>query len=237
MQPIKKTSIVQQVVERLIEYIRNEKLTFDSKLPTEYVLCQQLNVSRSSLREAYRILQTQGYITIKPGRGTFVSSPLLSDDHSFPSQWFNKNKFRYLDLLEARTALEIQAVRFAARRITDEELGLLKENLDEFYSIMYEPNASVRLAELDEEFHDVIMKSTRNSFIQEINKLIADEIRIFRYTMMKIEDRRKNTYYPHLEVYNALCSHDPDQCADAMKQHLQLAENDMTELANQQKNE
>lgn len=237
MLPIKKTSIVQQVVERLIEYIQNEKLTFDSKLPTEYVLCRQLNVSRSSLREAYRILQTQGYITIKPGRGAFVSSPLLNDDHAYRSQWFNKNKIRYLDLLEVRTALEIQAARFASLRITDEELQLLKDNLDEFKSIMHDSNASERLAELDEEFHDIIMKGTKNSFIQDINSLIAEEIRIFRYTMMKIEDRRENTYYPHVKVYNALSAHDPDKCAEAMKQHLKLAEKDMIELANQQINE
>lgn len=237
MLPIKKTSIVNQVVESLIEYIQNEKLTFDSKLPTEYVLCQQLNVSRSSLREAYRILQTQGYITIKPGRGAFVSSPLLNDDHAYRSQWFNKNKIRYLDLLEVRTALEIQAARSAANRISDEELLLLKENLDEFKSLMNDSNASERLAELDEEFHDIVIKSTRNSFLQDINQLISEEIRIFRYTMMKIENRRENTFTPHNKIYNAFLTHDADKCAEAMRQHLHMAEEDMVELANQQTQE
>lgn len=235
MEPIEKKSVVNQVVESIIQYIRSEKLVFDSKLPTEYDLCKQLNVSRSSLREAYRILQARGFITIKPGRGAFVSSPLLNDDAAYQNQWFSSHKIRYLDLLEVRTALEIQAARSAAIRMTDMELEQLKNNLDEFKVLMKDKDAYMRLAELDQQFHEIIIKSTQNSFLCDIYKRISEEIIIFRYTMMKIEDRRENTYNPHLKVYEAFRNRDPEQSAQAMKEHLHIAEEDMIELANQQK--
>lgn len=235
MEPIEKKSIVNQVVESILEYIRSEKLTYDSKMPTEFDLCQQLNVSRSSLREAYRILQAQGFITIKPGKGAFVSSPLMNDDAAFRNQWFDKHKFRYLDLLEVRYALEIQAARTAAERITEEELAGLKSNLEEFKAIMNDKDSYKPLAELDQQFHEIIIKSTRNSFLWDIYKMISKEIIIFRYTMMKIEERRENTYSPHLKIYEALKAHDPDRSAKAIQDHLHIAEQDMIELANQQK--
>jgi GntR family transcriptional repressor for pyruvate dehydrogenase complex len=231
MKPIKKESVVSQVVESILEYIRSEKLALDSKLPTESELCKQLSVSRSSLREAFRILEAQGFVTIKPGRGAFVSSPLVNDDLEYLNQWFNKHQIQYMDLLEVRFALEMQAVRTAADRMTSEELDALKNNLEEFRSLIYEKDSYKRLAELDQEFHETIINSTRNSYMRELYKRISEEIIIFRYSIMKIGNRRENTYYPHLKIYEAFKSYDPEQSAKAMKEHLQLAEEDMLELA------
>lgn len=235
MEPIEKKSIVNIVVERILGLIHSEKLEFDSKLPTEYELCQELKVSRSSLREAYRILQSQGFITIKPGRGAFVSSPLVNEDLSYRNQWFNTHKIQYMDVLEMRFALEIQAARTATDRITDKELNDLKNNLEEFRSLMKQKDSYKRLAELDQEFHEIIIKSTRNNFLWDIYQHISKEILIFRYTMMKIEDRRENTYYPHLKIFEAFLAKDPEKSMRAMEEHLQLAEKDMSELADQRR--
>ena len=102
MEPIKHASVVNQIVERIINLIRDEGFSFDSKLPTEFELCTKLSVARSSLREAYRILQARGYITIKPGRGAFVSSPLISSDTDVGLRWFSEQKVRYMDLVDVR---------------------------------------------------------------------------------------------------------------------------------------
>ncbi len=231
MEPIKKVTVVNQVVNKLNEFIKEESLGYGAKLPTEYALCQQLDVARSSLREAYRLLQAQGIITIKPGRGAFVSSPLMNDSSAFREQWFSQHKIQYDDLLEIREALETLAIRNAAQRITKEGLSALESNLFEFEELMGDTNNYKRLAELDEEFHRIICKEAKNQILIEINKHIEEELLIFRYAMMKIDGRMINTYTPHRVILDALRRHDQKACIDAMQAHLATARADMEQMA------
>ncbi len=231
MEPIKKITVVNQVVRKLTEFIKEESFEYGAKLPTEFSLCEQLDVARSSLREAYRILQAQGVISIKPGRGAFVSSPLMNDTPAFKEQWFSQHKVRYDDLLEIRDALEILAVRHASKNISDEALEKLEANLKEFESLMHDSENFKRLAELDQEFHGIIFLEAKNPILLEINHHIEEELLIFRYTIMKIKGRRKNTYTPHRTILEALRSHDETVCVEAMQKHLETARHDMRVMA------
>lgn len=231
MEPIKKVTVVNQVVHKLTEYIKEESLGYGAKLPTEFALCEQLDVARSSLREAYRILQAQGIITIKPGKGAFVSSPLMNDTTTFRDQWFSQHKVQYDDLMEIREALETLAVRNAARRITEKGLVELQENLDEFKSLMGDPGNYKRLAELDEIFHRIVCEEAHNQILVEINRHIEEELLIFRFAMMKIAERVDNTYTPHCKILEALQQHDPQASVAAMQAHLATALQDMDEMA------
>jgi GntR family transcriptional repressor for pyruvate dehydrogenase complex len=232
MEPIKKVTVVNQVVNKLVEYIKEESLEYGAKLPTEYALCQQLDVARSSLREAYRILQAQGVITIKPGRGAFVSHPLMNETATFRGQWFSQHKVKYDDLLEIREALETLAVHNAAQRITKEGIEALQKNLDEFKLLMNDTASNYkRLAELDEQFHHILIVEARNQILVEINRHIEEELLTFRYAMMKIENRVNNTYDPHKKILEALMVHDQEASVVAMKKHLKTAREDMDMMA------
>ena len=66
MKEIQKISITDMVAENIKELISTGKYAPGEKLPTEASFCQMLGVSRTSVREALRILQALGYVTIKP---------------------------------------------------------------------------------------------------------------------------------------------------------------------------
>ena len=74
MEPIYKKSTVDLAVEKLIEYIQGDEVEVGQKLPAEVWLCRELNISRTTIREAYRVLQSQGYLEIRAGKGAFVKS-------------------------------------------------------------------------------------------------------------------------------------------------------------------
>ena len=68
MEPIKRVPLVHQVEERIKDLIKEEKLQPGTKLPTEKELCTNLNVSRGTVREAFRFLQAKGIVELRKGR-------------------------------------------------------------------------------------------------------------------------------------------------------------------------
>jgi len=69
MQSINRMPVVQQVVDSVKEYILSGKVNEGDKLPTEREFCEQLEVGRSTLREAFRILQAKGFCRNEAGEG------------------------------------------------------------------------------------------------------------------------------------------------------------------------
>ena len=90
------------------------------KLPNENDLSLQLGISRTTLREAIRILVSQGHLQVRRGSGTFVSGPL--NQAAETSLDMNDMKVTLRDLYEARLIFEPQAAALAARRASDEEI-------------------------------------------------------------------------------------------------------------------
>ena len=99
MQPVKKTPIVEQVIDKIRSSIIKGTFEEGSKLPSEQTLCKSLNVSRSTLREAYKVLQTMGYVELKPGRGAFVLSATANATMDV-RDWFIVNAPKLTDFIE-----------------------------------------------------------------------------------------------------------------------------------------
>ena len=76
MQNSKEKTLSQKVADRIIKYILDENLQPGDKLPNETIMCQRLNVGRSSLREAMRALTSRNVITIRQGLCSFSVSRL-----------------------------------------------------------------------------------------------------------------------------------------------------------------
>ncbi len=69
---MKSKTVVQETVEKLKQFLFSSNLKKGERLPTEKELCELLSVGRNSLREALRILDSTGYITLEPGRGALA---------------------------------------------------------------------------------------------------------------------------------------------------------------------
>ena len=72
--PIKNIKVYEQVIEQIKEMIYQGELKRGDKLPSERELRAQFNVSRASIREAFRVLEMIGLIESRPGEGTFIRS-------------------------------------------------------------------------------------------------------------------------------------------------------------------
>ncbi len=151
-------SLTETAIEQVRELIASGRLAPGERLPPEAELAEALGTGRNTMREAVRALVTARVLEIRRGDGTFVTSlrpelllagigaaaDLLLDDFT-------------LELVQVRRILEPAATRFAASRITDDELA----ELDSLLHRMSTAGSHEELVEYDEAFHNVVAGGRR----------------------------------------------------------------------------
>lgn len=164
-------SLSLQIADKLKEKILvNKEYKIGDKLPNENLLSEELNVSRTTLREAIRILVTENILEIKRGKGTFIINDTL-DNHDFGK--LNNTVSDLKDLLELRLIIEPMAVYYATKRATDKEI----ENIISLGQIVESKilNQENRNNE-EQSFHNAIAKASHNSFIKDLMPIINEAI-------------------------------------------------------------
>src|SRR3954451_20588490 len=123
------TRVAERVVDALRAFIEGNGLTPGVKLPPERVFLEQLGVSRSSLREAVRVLSTLGIIDVRHGDGMYVGA---GSDTGEAGALFDPSEADALrNLVETRLGVELAAVTAAAQRLSDEDIEKLEALIEE----------------------------------------------------------------------------------------------------------
>ena len=227
MEPISRVPIVQQVEERIRELIQEEQYQPGKKLPPEMELCQRLGVGRSTVREAFRLLQAKGVVEIKPGRGAFVAeNPAERDIGAI--DWLVENERELRDSIEIRTALEPMAARRMAERCNTEDIRRLENIHRSFLSAIQEGDAAM-IGRLDEQFHSAIVESSGNALMIEINSHVCQGMQTFRSKTFQVEQNVKNAVMPHSNIMNAILARDAAQAEREMRAHLDKVQEDLTQ--------
>ena len=117
-----KKSLSQQTADKIYEMITKEHLYQPGEqLPNELILSEQLGISRTTLRDAVRMLTLQGVLEVRRGKGTFVSTEdAVLGNYGLDN--FDRIRIKLKDLFELRLIFEPQVVALACRRGTDEEI-------------------------------------------------------------------------------------------------------------------
>ena len=163
MKTIERMSIVQQVIGNLISYMEDNHCQPGDKMPTEKEICEMLGVGRSTVREAYRMLQAMDKVEAVQGKGVFVADPTQKEKEN-GLNWFKKNGSTMEDFMEIRIALETMAVRLAVRRADDQDIRKLEKTHQYFLKAIAEKN-EVTMASYDEAFHNQIALIDRKSVV------------------------------------------------------------------------
>ena len=166
---ISKKTVVDQIIDLIINAVSTGKYPLGSRLPSEYELMEEFSVSRNSLREALKILASMGVIEIKRGNGTYVCSQIDPSpfDKMIYSMIFDISQVD--ELIELRRILDRSMIRLAMKNIDDSGLAELEENLAKM-NLAILNKESAKAAKLDYEFHMIILKNVNNVFLQRITK-------------------------------------------------------------------
>ena len=151
-----------RVADTIAEMIAQQQYRPGDKLPNELELSAELRVSRTTLREALRILATRGLVEPRRGIGTFVtrSQSIHADFDILKIQNTNVN---VKDLYDMRLMFEPQAAYYACLRASDEELEAIFHygEMDEQMILRRDPQWD----EYEQKFHNAIASATHNQFI------------------------------------------------------------------------
>ena len=167
-------SLAERTADDILSMLNIEKrFSAGDRLPSENELANELGVSRTTLREAVRLLAAHQVMVTERGRGTFVRQDFHPSDAKLTLESMTPELIDVRDLFEMRLIFEPEAAYYAAQRATDAELERIRHyaELEEELIAKGEDRAEVEMA-----FHNSIATATHNSFIGELVPLIYRSI-------------------------------------------------------------
>lgn len=210
-------TLVDQTAERIDQFISESGYEVGDKLPNEYTLAQNLQVGRSTLREAMKMLVSENVVEVRHGSGTYVKSLMRGSEDPFGfSQVKDSLKLTH-DLFETRFLIEPRMASLAATYATEEEITALEKIMVAIEEEI-DTDGSAHF-ELDIQFHSAIAEASRNLAMKHLLPIIIQSIQLYNVYFTNTE-AKKATIEMHREIFNAIKSHNPETAYDAMLIHL-----------------
>lgn len=206
-------------VEQVLGLVRTGVLYPGSKLPPERRLVESLGVSRNSLREAIRMLETMGVLKVVPGRGTWVREDIGESPVDLGLTWLPAHGRDVRDLLEMRDTLEIKAAALAAERGTAEELERIVGALDRLKRAL-ELEDSEETVAADAEFHHAVATASGNRLLAESLAGLDHLVEATRRALLTLPGRLRRMAREHEAIAAAILSRDVEASAAAMSAHV-----------------
>jgi DNA-binding FadR family transcriptional regulator len=232
LQKVAGVRIFEQAVEQIRSLIAAGTLRVGEKLPNELELSRQLNVSRSSVREALRVLEAEGLVEVHRGSGTFVAAPPSNLGRADVARWLEQREETLAQVLQVRASIEGLTATLAAVNVTSDELAGLRLIVAE-QSVLAEQAARAeaaggvadeavlaRLAALDADFHLVIGSASGNDIAHEIIAHIIPAFNTSNQAVLYLGRRARRMEAEHRLILAALERHDSYDAETAMRAHI-----------------
>jgi GntR family transcriptional regulator, transcriptional repressor for pyruvate dehydrogenase complex len=222
IQPIKKARVAEEIADRIRVLILDGTLPPGQPLPAERLLASRFGVSRGSVRDAFRMLETIGLLETRHGQGTFPRELDLDRLVAPLASILTYRRDLSEELLDVRRMFEPAVARFAATRITEEDLADLQRILD---TQRRKLKAGAATLVEDTAFHAALARATRNRVVMRLMETLNDLLIESRRVTLRQKGRPERSIQGHEAVVAALRRRNPEAAARAMRSHIdQIAE-------------
>lgn len=221
VEPIKSTRIYEEIIRQIKTLVQEGKLKSGDQLPPERELAERFKVSRASVREAFRALESMGLIEIRPGEGTFVREVSVESLIEPLALVILTQREAVGELFEARRLLEPSIAGLAARRATRDEILEMERILEEQAK---EVAAGRTGLAQDVAFHAAIASSAHNRAITRIVHALMDLLSQSREESLQIPGRPVRSHQDHRKILEAIQGRDEALAHRAMLDHLVAVE-------------
>jgi GntR family transcriptional repressor for pyruvate dehydrogenase complex len=216
LKPVARESLVDRLAGEIRGSINGGDYTIGERLPTIMEMARRFGVGHPTVREALKKLEAVGVVEIRHGSGVYVTR--TQDVLVMASEYSGKvTKKLLLDLIQARSPIEMQTAALASRNGSDEHFTEMRrllttaaENLD---------NDAV-LNSVNMAFHRQIATASGNAVLAQLldvmQTLFTDEQRL----ILGIFGSRKQDHEEHLSIFAALEQRDEPLATERMRQHL-----------------
>ncbi|MBI5605090.1 MAG: GntR family transcriptional regulator [Deltaproteobacteria bacterium] len=210
--------LVEQITEFLTHAIVDGQFEMGGRL-VENELQRQFGVSRSPIRESFRILEKKGLVTSIPRKGTYVRKIVQKDiEENFP----------------VRANLESLAARLALPHLTPEDI----EKMETAFTRMGEAaqnNNFKSYLKYHSEYHDVFIRASRNDTLIEILDNLRNQAIWFRYSYLYVQESFEYAIQVHRKILDCFIKKDADRLEALVKEHILIALERFIQFLNSQK--
>jgi len=208
------------IYESVLEYIKGEllkgSLAPGDRLPTVADMAKQLNVGAASVREAYRVLETLGVLSVTQGRGTFVSQSINSSD-GFLAQFEFAEQQSISHLFETRKMLEPLVAGLAAERASEAESNAILAAAEEMEELYQQGEDFI---DPDVRFHELIFHASQNPVVAKILTALDDLLLDSRRLTSRIPGATEKAIYYHKLIAIAIKEGNAETAHVLMYQHI-----------------
>jgi DNA-binding GntR family transcriptional regulator len=202
-QPLRRIALHEQVATRLRDMIVHGTLRPGERV-SEAALCEQLDISRTPLREALKTLAAEGLVDLRPNRGAIVTPLRLPET---------------LELFETIAGLERIAAEHAADRLTLAELRRL-EKLHDRMEACHEAGDLRPYFACNQEIHQTIVAGAHNKVLQSTHAFLHTRMSRARYFALFAPQRWADSVAEHRRIMDALRARDGAQAGAEMHAHV-----------------
>lgn len=215
--PLKRPPAYLQVSERIRAAILDGKIPAGELLPTEIELATQFGVTRSTVREAIRLLEQGGLLGRAGRKRLAVRLPSLESASRSISVAMQMHRVTFKDLWEISMGLEPLAARLACATIDATHTALLEANLQRTRAAFDDDE---EMLEAEIEFHDLVARATRNHALL----LAREPLNLLFYPAYRPVIERlkpgKRILESHQKIFEAIRRNDPDTAAEWAEKHM-----------------
>jgi len=201
--PIPRAALHEQVAQRLRQMLVEGRIAPGAKL-NERELSELLNVSRTPLREAIKMLAAEGLVELLPNRGAVAVS--LSEQD-------------ILDTFEVMAGLEAQSGALAAERITPQELAEIQAMHFEMMAAYTRRDLSTYYT-LNSRIHSAISAAAKNPVLAQVYTQVNARLQALRFRSNQDGEKWKRAVKEHEKMIEALATHDAAAMRDVLLTHL-----------------
>lgn len=203
MSKIQHRSLYLEVADRLRELIEQGELAPGERI-SEKQLCERFGVSRTPLREALKVLASEGLVELLPNRGSRVVRLTLKT---------------VKDTYDLMAALEGLSGELACQHISDEGIATIRQ-LHETMLVHYRERELTAYFRVNQRIHESIMTASGNEVLQEMYDNLSQRVKRVRYSKKMTDDFWRRAVQDHEEMIAALEARDGKRLGRVLREHL-----------------
>ena len=216
LRPLERSRLYEDVGERLGDFVRESGMVPGEQFPPERELSQRMRVSRTSVRQAFVVLQALGFVDVRHGEGVFLRRTRGFGESL--AKLLDKRR-RLPDVFEAREALEVKLAELAAGRRSERDLDAMKTSLNE---MAMDISAGGLGIDGDAAFHRAIALAARNEVLLHLIEAMAEVVQESRVESLSEPGRPPRSLEAHRRILAAIESRSTELAAEAMRLHLRV---------------
>lgn len=202
---IKKPNVVEFIIDTLRQAIIKRELKPGERLPSETELGEQMGVGRSAVREALKVMEALGVVSIRPGAGTFVTNTPSANMLGPLVHALVLESETSIELFELRFSIQLGYYTIASRNADAQDWINIEAAASALESHVSDEHMDLdELIELDKAFHFAILKATHNPLIERVGQTVEDLFFASFRSDMREQDQPGDAVRDHRDIIDAL---------------------------------